>query len=214
MSLEVSTLFFELALIFLPGFIWMKIHTAYGAKGTRSEFDKILNTFIFGVISYIILMSIYWLFDRKMNILDIDTNGTQLFNEREFPDILFAIGIAVVCGLIHLYAENYKWITRFAQYIGATKRFGDEDVWDFVFNSNSKDVEWIYYRDFDERVVYAGYVRLFSESNEVRELLLERVIVYDFEGEQLYEMPRLYLAKKSDNVHIEFPDVVERNNGE
>jgi len=27
MNLNVSTLFFELALIFIPGFVWMKIHT-------------------------------------------------------------------------------------------------------------------------------------------------------------------------------------------
>ncbi len=33
MNLNVSSLFFELALIFMPGFIWMKIHTRYGAKG-------------------------------------------------------------------------------------------------------------------------------------------------------------------------------------
>jgi len=30
MNLSVSTLFFELALIFIPGFIWMKIHSRYG----------------------------------------------------------------------------------------------------------------------------------------------------------------------------------------
>lgn len=55
MNLNVSSLFFELALVFLPGFVWMKIHANYGAKGEVTQFDMILNAFIFGVISYAIL---------------------------------------------------------------------------------------------------------------------------------------------------------------
>ena len=52
MNLTVSTLFFELALIFIPGLVWMKIHTRYGFKGEKTPFDLILNAFIFGVLSY------------------------------------------------------------------------------------------------------------------------------------------------------------------
>ncbi len=52
MNLNVSTLFFELALIFIPGFIWMKIHSRYGLRGDKTQFDLILNAFIFGVLSY------------------------------------------------------------------------------------------------------------------------------------------------------------------
>jgi len=55
MNLSVSTLFFELALIFIPGFIWMKIHSRYGFKGEKTQFDLILNAFIFGVLSYTVL---------------------------------------------------------------------------------------------------------------------------------------------------------------
>jgi hypothetical protein len=74
MNLSVSTLFFELALIFMPGFIWMKIHTKYGAKGETSQFDMILNAFIFGVISYAILVGIYGLTGKQLNILNIDAD--------------------------------------------------------------------------------------------------------------------------------------------
>ena len=50
MNLSVSTLFFELALIFMPGFIWMKIQKSYGARGEVTQFYLILNAFIFGVV--------------------------------------------------------------------------------------------------------------------------------------------------------------------
>jgi hypothetical protein len=48
-------------------------------------------------------------------------------------------------------------------------------------------------------------VETFSESGELRELLLRDVIVYDFEGTEMYKVPHLYLARDRINIHIEFP---------
>jgi hypothetical protein len=205
MNLNVSTLFFELAVIFLPGFIWMKIHMHYGAKGARSQFDMILSAFIFGMISYLVLWVIYYLNGMQLNILNIDSDSKKLLDPKILPDIGYAILISFVGGVIYLYIENFKIFTLFVQKIGATKTFGDEDVWDFMFNSRSASMDYVHFRDFEQRVVYAGYVGVFSESGELRELLLTDVIVYDFEGTKMYDVPRLYLARERDNIHIEFP---------
>jgi Family of unknown function (DUF6338) len=205
MNLNVSTLFFELAVIFLPGFIWMKIYTYYGAKGARSQFDMILNAFIFGVISYAILLAIYSVKGIPLNVLNIDSDSKKLLDPKILPEIIYAICIAIICGIISLYVENFKIFTLFVQWIGATKRFGDEDVWDFTFNSRSRGMGYVHFRDFERSVVYAGYVICFSESGELRELLLVNVIVYDFGGNKMYEVPRLYLARERHDVHIEFP---------
>jgi hypothetical protein len=207
MNLSVSTLFFELAVIFLPGFIWMKIHMKYGAKGERTQFDMILNAFLFGIMSYVILLFIYRLIGKNLSVLSLDTDSKKILDSTILPEIMLAIIISIVGSVAFLYVENHKLLTRFVQAIRATKTFGDEDVWDFVFNSSSKDVEWVNFRDFEERVVYSGYVRLFSESGQLRELLLQDVIVYDFEANELYRVPRLYLARGQENIHIEFPKV-------
>jgi hypothetical protein len=207
MNLSVSSLFFELAVIFLPGFIWMKIHAKYGAKSDRTQFDLILDAFLFGVASYAILMAIYRIFGLNLNVLTLDQESKKLLDATILPEIVQATVIAVLAGIGYVYVENRKLLTRFVQKIGATKRFGDEDVWDFVFNSNSMGVEWVYVRDFKERVVYDGYVRLFSESGPLRELLLQKVIAYDFDGNELYRTPMLYLARERENIHIEFPNV-------
>ena len=45
----------------------------------------------------------------------------------------------------------------------------------------------------------------FSETEKQRELRLRDVIVYDFGGEILFDTPRVYLARKMDNIDIEFP---------
>jgi Family of unknown function (DUF6338) len=206
MNFGVSSLFFELALIFMPGFIWMKIHTSYGAKGDSTQFDMILNTFIFGVISYAILGGIYWVFGAKLSILNVDTNSSKLLQPETFKDILLSILLSIALGIAFLYVENYKLFTRIVQKINATKTYGDEDVWDFVFNSSSSSVNFLYFRDFEQKAVYAGYVDVFSESGQLRELVLRDVIVYDFDGAEMYRMPRMYLARERENIHIEFPE--------
>lgn len=33
----------------------MKIHTKYGAKGEVTQFDMVLNAFLFGIIAYAVL---------------------------------------------------------------------------------------------------------------------------------------------------------------
>lgn len=205
MNLNVSAFFFELALIFIPGFIWMKIHTRYGSKGERTQFDLVLNVFIFGTVSYGLLYLVYRWNGWSLRIFELESDSKKLLQPEIFPEILAALGIAVVGGIATLYAENYKLLTRFVQLIRATKTFGDEDVWDFVFNSSSPSVNWVNFRDFDQRVTYAGWVELFSESGQLRELVLREVEVYDFDGNKMYEVPRLYLARERDNIHIEFP---------
>jgi len=205
MNLNVSSLFFEIALIFLPGFVWMKIHTKYGAKGDISQFDMILNAFLFGVIAYATLYIIYWRYGFTMHVLTIDVDSKKLVQPELFIDIVAATGIAIVLAIVHLYAENFKLFTRFVQWIRATKTYGDEDVWDFVFNSSSHSANYVHLRDFENRVVYAGYVNVFSESGQLRELLLRDVIVYNFDSEEMYKAPRMYLARDREKVHIEFP---------
>ncbi len=206
MNLNVSSLFFEIALLLLPGFVWMKIHTKYGAKGEVTQFDMILNAFLFGVIAYAVLYIIYWKLNIPMHIVSLDVDSKRLFQPDLFVDIFAATGIAIVLAILHLYGENYKLFTRFVQGIRATKKFGDEDVWDFVFNSSSvSSVDYLHFRDFENRVVYAGYVNIYSESGQLRELVLRDVIVYDFDGNEMYKVAHMYLARERDKIHIEFP---------
>ena len=54
-------------------------------------------------------------------------------------------------------------------------------------------------------MTYASFVETFSESGQRREIVLSDVAVYDFEGTEMYRVPRLYLARGRENLHIEFP---------
>ncbi|EHK58149.1 hypothetical protein MAXJ12_06265, partial [Mesorhizobium alhagi CCNWXJ12-2] len=63
----------------------------------------------------------------------------------------------------------------------------------------------VHVRDFTNKVVYAGWVSLFSETEKLRELVLFQADVYDAEGNLLASPPQLYISFKPDAVHIEFP---------
>jgi hypothetical protein len=183
----------------------MKIYTRYGVQGEKTPFDLILHVFIFGVFSYAILYLIYSYYGWPLEIFDLDINGTNLVDTRVLPEILWATCIGIVGGILSLYFETYKLLTRFVHLIGATHRYGDEDVWDFMFNSQSDATSFVHFRDFENSVTYAGYVEVFSETGKLRELVLVEVVVYDFDGNRMYEVHRLYLARQSDKIHLEFP---------
>jgi hypothetical protein len=53
--------------------------------------------------------------------------------------------------------------------------------------------------------VFAGSVTTFSETGRLRELVLRDVEVFDFEGVLLYDVPLMYVARKPEDIHIEFP---------
>jgi hypothetical protein len=182
----------------------MKIHSRYGFKGEKTQFDLILNAFIFGVLSYAFLYVVYRYKGWSLKLFELESDSKKLIQPEIFPEIIAAVMIAIG-GVLSLYVENHKLFTRFVQKIGATKTYGDEDVWDFVFNSSSPAASFAHFRDFEQRVTYAGFVEIFSESGQLREIVLRDVIVYDFDQTEMYRVPRLYLARGRENIHIEFP---------
>jgi hypothetical protein len=101
-----------------------------------------------------------------LKLFELESESKKLIQPEIFPEIIAAATIAIVGGILSLYIENYKLFTRFVQKIGATKTYGDEDVWDFVFNSPSSAVDFVHLRDFEQRVTYAGFVEAFSESGQ------------------------------------------------
>jgi hypothetical protein len=201
--------FFQLVIIFIPGIIWERFDASYGPNKATQQWDILRRTFVFGLSAYVVTFCVYWF--ASLYFTGLNFQVFHFKKDEEFLDgaaitlIFWASVVSVICALVSLYANNYKLLTQFLQRIKATKRYGDEDVWDLTFNSGRAEVEYVHVRDFDKKITYAGWVEAFSETEKLRELRLRDVIVYDFEGANLYETPRVYLARKMDNIDIEFP---------
>jgi hypothetical protein len=196
----------QLAILFLPGLIWARLDARYALKAKPSEVEFLLRAFLFGITAYAVTFLVFRGFGRDFRLFDPGDAAPKLLGDAAaVREILAATAIGLGLALLWIYAATYKWLTRFLQFIRATKSYGDEDVWDFTLNSGRVEVEYVNLRDFENKLVYAGWVDTFSDTDKLRELVLRDVEVFNFEGEKLFQVPRIYLARPSDSIHMEFP---------
>ncbi len=204
--MKIDLLLLQLAVIFLPGIVWARLDASYAAKVKPTAVEFLLRAFLFGITAYAVEFLLFAAFGHSFRIADLAGAATRDVIGRDIlREVLWALAIGAVLSVLWLYVSNYKLLTRLLQQIGATRKYGDEDVWDFTFNARATAVEYVHFRDFQNQSVYAGWVNTFSETDRLRELVLLDVIVYDFDGQELYRVPRLYLARAPDSIHIEFP---------
>jgi hypothetical protein len=204
--MKIDLLILQLALLFLPGLIWAWLDVRYTVKAKPSDTQFLLRAFVFGVASYLVTASVYWALGAEFMLVNLATAGTQsVVTGAVLKEVFAATAVGFVLAIGWIYGSTHKLLTRFLQKIDATKTYGDEDVWDFTFNSRVPAVEYVHVRDFENKFVYAGWVLTFSESEKLRELVLRDVQVFDFESKLQYEIPLLYLARAAAGIHIEFP---------
>ena len=201
--MKLDNFLIQLAILFLPRVVWARLDASWARQNKPSDTEFFVRAFLFGVISYVVTFGIYSILGYNFELVRLD-NGSMLTSSI-VTEIVVATAVGFVFSIIWIYASTHKWVARMLQAIGATKRFGDEDVWDFTFNSKATSVEFVHVRDFDQRVVYAGYVNAFSEREALRELVLRDVTVYDFDGNTMYDVPLLNISRRPEGLHIEFP---------
>jgi hypothetical protein len=201
-----SPFLIQLAILLLPGVMWAHLDAKFAAKTKPTHLEFLARSLVFGLVSYAVTYVAFWALGRDFAVVDltqVDKKNviTGAVAQQIFVATLVGLGLSV----LWMYSVNYKLMTRFLQKIKATKSFGDEDVWDFVFNSNDAAAEYAHFRDFENKIVYAGWVSAFSETGRLRELLLVNVQVWDFDGNLLFETPRVYISRKTEGLHVEFP---------
>lgn len=208
-----NTLVLTLALIFLPGIIWARLDARYArqVKPTQSEF--VVNVFVFGLVAYLATYLAYLLpcvsriaaFDLITIALD-DDEVAQTLGKSVVDDILAATVMALVLAPAWLAVQRYKLVVRFLQLIRVTKRYGDEDVWDYLLSSDDPRAFYVNVRDEQTGQTFSGYVDQFSEAPGLRELVLSQVEAYDTTtGKPTIQVARMYLARDPKGMTLEFP---------
>lgn len=196
----------HLAVLFLPGLIWVRLDARYATKKSLNQFEILIRAFMYGLATYAIVYLGYELTGRQFSMADATKVSNETLNfDNIIDEILWSIPTAFILGVLWVYASTYKVRTRFLQTIGATKRYGDEDVWDFTLNSSSPVAEYVHVHDFSKELIFAGWVDTFSETEKLRELVLKDVKIMDFDAYQIAEYPRLYISRDSNDLTIEFP---------
>jgi len=201
-----NALVFQVIIILLPGFIWVTLEEMATRTGGWHNYERLIRALFYGIFTYITLYYIYKWCGYEFSSVDIPSAADNVIvNSKHFDEIALSIPVSLIFSAIWSAAKNRKIIIRFLQFILVTKKFGDEDVWDYLFNSGDAAIEYVHFRDFESKWVYCGWVKSFSDDQDLREIYMRDVIVYDFDGNIVSEAPNMYLSRKSDSINLEFP---------
>jgi hypothetical protein len=123
----------------------------------------------------------------------------------DFGEILKVSLLSVVFGFLIATIINRKYLHRFSQKIGITKKFAEIDVWGYLLNSKDDELRWVRVRDTENNLCFEGWVEAFSDTHKNNKLFIRDVIVFKNDtGNQLYNVPGLYISRNPDNLTLEF----------
>lgn len=195
----------QLALVFTPGIIWATLDAKFGAGLKPQQTTLFIRAFLFGMATYSALFLIYSMCGKTFGYATLATDP-EAINFFELKDeIAWSIPLSFILSIMWLWVVRYRVLKKFIHLIGASRRYGDEDVWSYTLNSDQADVEYVHFRDLENGYVFSGWINTYSESEEHRELLLRDVIVYNEEGDEISSPPYLYISRPKSNIWMEFP---------
>jgi hypothetical protein len=207
--MDISNVLIRIIILLMPGIVATKIYRKLRGKRAKKDWEDYTDVIIFSMFSYFIgsligsvslttpLLTIMFL-SPTMNFFEIFIDDKLKIN---WNDVRNAVLISVFIAFIASYIYKHKLINRLGNTLRVSNRYGDEDVWDYLHNSN--ETEWVVVRDHKVNMYYYGRIQLFSETDEKREILLSFVSVYNTDGELCYETNTLYIARNFDDLTIE-----------
>jgi len=206
--MSLSSFLIRIILLVLPGIASSSLYRHLRGHRTRKDWEDFLEILVFSFLCYTIYglvgyaLSLLYPADDPLAAFRALTNESVQIDKPVARAIVWALVIAVPVAFLASYIDEYKLINRFGWFIKATKRIGDEDIWDY-FN-RSPDIVWITVRDHKLDLNYYCWIEAFSDTGEERELLLREVEVYkNSTAEFLYATDVVYLSRKPDDLTID-----------
>ncbi len=204
--MDISVFAFRLLLLFFPGIICCYIIDTFTVHKERTQFEFLINSFLFGLVSYIL----YWVIIILCHELNLIATNNFVFlkalndanHNISYTEILYVSFLSAIVGICLTAIHTYKLHFRLTQKLKLTRKFGELDVWGYLMNS--PDTEWVTVRDIANNIMYDGWVQAFSDNSKEAELLLGDVAVYKNDtGEKLYDVDSQYLSLNRNNISIE-----------
>ncbi len=210
----------RLIALLLPGAIAASITDTLTVHKKWDNFRFLLNAVLFGSLTYSLMQAALYLINpileysgyQRLSICFwaaiLDTKSQVHVGE-----IIVASFAAIVLGFINSACVQKKAIFRIAKNLHVSRKFGDEGLFSYFCARKSPQYVWV--RDKEEGITYAGTIKDFSAAGTLRELTLVDVEVYSTEtGDKLYELERAFLPFTEDKFIIEIPKEDEETSEE
>lgn len=205
----VSEFTITIVILGLPGIICYFVLSRLVGRDSRNALETFLLIFVYAVLSYSLSGFVEACVNYAYGNGFTASVSNLLFGERKqvsWEQLISAVGSAILLAYLLSYGHRYNILNRLGQRIGATKHYGDEDVWQFFHNApdEEKNGGWVTVRDHKYDLVYNGHISTWSDSGKDRELVISEVSVYPNNSEEmLYEADQIYLSRKADELTIE-----------
>lgn len=211
--MDISELALKLIILLAPGALAASINRMLTVRHkSQSDFMFVIVSILYGMFSYLVLQLLNLFCVFLYNIFHSDCHHqyqliktfSKISDKTIIPysEVLFASLISIFIGFLMTRIDSTKSIYKLAQNLKISTKYGDENLFSYFLNSS--DIEWVYIRDISNSLTYLGVVRIFSETEEFKEIVLEQVSVFNYpESEELYEIERIYLCLPKDKVIIE-----------
>ncbi len=185
----------------IPGFIARSMIEHLTNKKLDQQINIILNTFLASTVSFtfgnLILELMNMCLKNPFNVTNVPlilSNGEVSMNS-----LISAVFTSLALSLLCVWCIDGNIIFKIANKLKITTRTDNNDVWDVLLLNST----WIIYRDYVTGYSYFGQVLQFSDTKEIKEILLHEVSVSDEFGEPLYKMEKIYIARNLSEFSIE-----------
>jgi hypothetical protein len=207
--MEISEFTFRLLIIGMPGILCYFLLGRLIRWREKDTALTIMCIFLLGGISYL-LYSVYHAYLAYCYGLPITLTPVQtVFSIKAEISGVHILGASITSFYLSLllsFIHKKKLFNQVAQVMLVTNRYGDEDVWDHFHNSpfSERNDGWMYFRDYKKDLLYYGFLSTWSETEELREVVLLQADVFKNDtGEYLYSADKIYLARQPDDLSVE-----------
>lgn len=207
--MELNHFILRIVLLAIPGIITLYIYRSLkGKNANKKNWEDIFEIMIFSLINY----SIFYLAVCANNYFHNKNDNIVFLNaildekiHIYWPEIIWTSAIGFINAFILSAADTFKIINKIGRLAKVTKRYGDEDVWEFVHNLD--EIDWVFVRDHRLDLVYYGFIQLYSDSEKEREILINDVDIYsNSTGTFIYSTKSLYICRNKYDLTIEIPN--------
>jgi hypothetical protein len=133
---SLSSFLIRVILLVIPGLIGTMLYRNLRGKASRKDWEDYLEILVFSFLSYGCYGLLVYLLGKLYSTEDPFAAFGALLNENIPIDapivhaIFFSSLVAVPVAFAASYIDEYKLVNKFVRLVKASKRFGDEDVWD------------------------------------------------------------------------------------
>lgn len=201
---DINSFVVALAIMLVPGYLGTQVYRSLG-KPTRERAMKswgdFLQVLVFALVGHLPGLILSELFDAWQPPALLTLSDATLTYPHWLFDLVIPFCVASVVGMVAAAAADrrllYRWIARPL----GIQRYG-EDVWTHLMSS--KELGWVFLRDYRYGLVYKGWIQLYSDSGTNRELVLGDVEVFDnASGVGMYKVPRIYISRDQHEISVE-----------